>query len=125
MKKLSNSELETMKELLETYDEKSSEVDRLYILYVDAVSALNEKIADLNGAASDLESFRQSIFDQMEDYFDGKSENWQDGDTGSSYRDWMDEWSNASVYQMDEVEEQGIDIPDVSLFEEISTEFQG
>ncbi len=123
MKKLSKDELEIQKQLLESFAEKASDVDRLYSEYVDAVAALNAAIDDLNGTVTELENYRQSIFDQMEEYFDGKSEKWQESDTGTEYRDWMDEWSNATVDTMEDVEEVGIDIPDVSLFDELRTEF--
>ena len=125
MKKLSKTEVETKDELLKDFEQKSSIVDEAYAAYVEAVAALNDAISDLNETVTDLENFRQSIYDQMEEYFDERSEKWQESDTGIAYRDWMDEWSNLSLDPMDDMEEMPIDTPDVSLFEEVATEFHG
>lgn len=52
----------------------------------DLASELNAKIDEFN-------AFRQEVADEQEDYFNGRSETWQEGDKGSAYTDWMDAWS--------------------------------
>ena len=124
MKKLSSTEIDAKDELLEDYFEKSAEVTDQYNKYIEAITNLNYVIADLNSTLGEIENFRQSVYDQMEEYYDSKSEKWQEGEIGTAYRDWMNEWSNATVDLMEELEEQDIDIPDPTLLNEISTKFQ-
>jgi len=125
MKSLSKNEVETKDELISDFNKKSEIVRELHQEYLEAAAKLNDAITDLNETVADLENFRSDIFNQMEEYFDGKSEKWQEGDTGSAYRDWMDEWSNLSLDPMEMVNDEDIDIPDVSLYEEVATEFHG
>jgi len=49
------------------------------------VAALTETIEAVN-------SFIESVHEEQQEYFDERSESWQDGDAGSAYGDWMSAW---------------------------------
>lgn len=123
MKKLSKHEVEAKDDLLDEYQKKVTKIESLWNEYEDAVNALNEAIAELNSTVDDMNSFVQEIVTQMDEYIDEKSEKWQEGDTGTAYLDWKSEWENISISMMDEIPVEGLDTPDVSDYEQVSTEF--
>lgn len=54
-----------------------------------------EKARDqFNVMLEEANEFRQEMNDLMQEYFDEKSEKWQEGDAGSTYQDWMGEWES-------------------------------
>jgi hypothetical protein len=123
MKKLSKHEVEAKDDLVSDFQKKSAEVERLWSEYEDAVNALNEAISDLNSTVDDMNSFVQEVATQMEDFYDEKSEKWQQSDTGSAYSDWKSEWEQIEVSMMDEIAVDAIDLPDIEEFEQVATEF--
>jgi hypothetical protein len=69
----------------------------------DAVNAYNEAmaaewakveeaIADYNAAVESANEFRDGVHADMEGYYEDRSEKWQEGEKGSAYSDWMNEW---------------------------------
>jgi|SRR5215467_830978 len=78
--------------------------------YNDALEALwEEKIGPAleayNEAVDAANQWRGDIASDMQNYYDERSEKWQEGDKGSAYSDWKDEWSE----EFDQVE---LDKPD-------------
>lgn len=41
------------------------------------------------------DEFRYEIYSAQSDYFNDKSENWQEGDAGSAYSEWKDAWEES------------------------------
>lgn len=123
MKKLSKDELKIKSDLENDFHQKSKVINELWGAYEDAVNALNEAIADLNGTVTDMNTFKDEIVQQMDDYFDEKSEKWQEGDTGSAYSEWKGEWEQLSIDQMEEIALGDNTLPDIEEFEQVATEF--
>lgn len=59
----------------------------------------------LNEAVVNADTWRGEIADAMEEYAGERSDNWQESDAGSTYRGWIDEWSN-------ELEQIDLDLPE-------------
>lgn len=110
MLKLSKNETKTREQVLEAVRSAHEAVEAIWSEYTDMVDRVNGAIEALNSALADAETFRQSIADQMVEYFDGKSENWQNSDKGSAYQDWTQQWQ-VEVEQVDEIEVQ--EMPDI------------
>lgn len=64
-----------------------------------------------NEIVSNLNNFIIEQRDEMQMYFDERSEKWQESDAGSSYQDWIDAWD----LEIGEVEDfDDVEIPDES-----------
>lgn len=70
--------------------------------------AVDEKVEELNDAIVKLEGFRQEMRDDMESYYEEKSERWQEGDNGQMYYDWMNAWDQ----EVTEVESPDVEVPE-------------
>lgn len=58
------------------------------VLLEEATEVVNTAIAECN-------AFTDEILEQQQEYYDEKSQNWQDGDAGAAYVDWQNAWDNA------------------------------
>ncbi len=81
-----------------------------------AISEYNAKLEDLKGPVEvalgklndvvrEANEWTSAILSDMESYYDERSEKWQEGDAGSNYSSWKDEYSG-------ELEEADITFPD-------------
>jgi chromosome segregation ATPase len=68
-------------------------------------AAVNEKIADLNALVEEANSLREEIEADAQNYYDEKSEKWQEGERGSAYNDWISSWQD----EVEEIETVSID----------------
>jgi len=84
----------------------------------DAISAfsksLNDEITAYNVILAEAKAFTDGISLAAQEEFSDKSEAWQAGDKGQEVSAWMEEWSNIDLEPLDEVEVEGLDIPDLS-----------
>jgi hypothetical protein len=71
----------------------------------DALAKLNDEVEEFN-------DFRQEIVDEQNEYYEGKSERWQESDAGQDYDAWRQEWDNEISTAND------IDEPDDATFDE-------
>ena len=100
---------------------QANEFETAHTSYVDAISeftgALSEfnltiqeewdnevapKLEKLNESIVDLKTIAEEIRDELQAYYDERSEGWQAGDKGIAYDEWIDRWSN--ITYMDEIE---------------------
>lgn len=75
--------------------------------WIDVAEAKEKYDEELKAA----ESFREEMASDMQNFYDDRSEKWQEGDAGSQYQQWMDVWGE----ELDELElEQPytLDVPD-------------
>jgi hypothetical protein len=95
-----------------------SEVERKAYL-VSKLKDLEESIKPLleeyNGIIGSINEFAENIKQRQQDYYDDRSESWQESDRGMEYECWKDEWD--SFYELDEIECP--DFVDIEEFENL------
>lgn len=67
----------------------------------NAIDALEQARDEYNGALQEARDFRDQVVADMEDYYDDRSEAWQEGDAGSAYVEWKDEWETIELEDFD------------------------
>ena len=70
-----------------------------------AIALANEKLETYNEVAEDAKTFRDEIKDEMDSYYDDRTEKWQDSDAGDFYRNWKDAWEAQDFDKLDAFEE--------------------
>jgi uncharacterized protein YukE len=105
MIKLSKTESKSREEVTEAVREAYKAVEAIWPEYQAMLDKVNGVIDAFNSAVADADNFRQSVADQMQEYYDNRSDAWQNGDKGTAYREWLEQWLY-SVEQVDEVEAQ-------------------
>lgn len=73
-----------------------------------ARDAVNEAVAKYNEVVGIIEEFRQEVYDRQEEYSGNKSDAWQEGERGTAYGEWKDEWGTT----IDVIEEPEMDALD-------------
>ena len=60
---------------------------------------------DLQASFDEANAFVEETRDTMQSFFDEKSENWQEGDKGQQYQDWINSWESIIIEDIDGIEE--------------------
>lgn len=74
---------------------------------VDLLPTVNAALAQYNVAANDTVDFCHSFAEEVQEYYDSKSEGWQEGDAGEAHSSW------ATTYE--EVEYDAVTLEDITL----------
>jgi len=99
-----------------------------------AVKQYNEKVAvahselqavveTFNKRVAEANEFVEEVHSEQESFFDEKSERWQESDAGSAYQDWMTQWGDKVVeeVELDWPPEFDVDV-DIESFGQLETE---
>jgi predicted translin family RNA/ssDNA-binding protein len=111
MNKLTKRDIDRRDHVLQQLREVEKEIDEATVA-VNALidEKLNAAIKKYNEVVGEAESLKDDIVAAQEEFFDGRSEKWQEGEKGEAYTGWKDEWEN---YSTDEIEEVAlIDLPE-------------
>lgn len=52
---------------------------------------------DLDLALQNLRDFRDERVSEMQEYADGKSDKWREGDVGTAYLEWIENWESVDL----------------------------
>lgn len=98
-------------------------IDEFNASVVALHAGLAPKVDAVNVAIDAANAFTEEVHDELESYYDEKSERWQEGEAGQAYADWRDEWDLVldaleleEVVPFDQVE------IDVGSFEDLAEE---
>ena len=128
---------------LESFNEESEnlwgEVEAALNEFNEKRSALAEdleaKRTEVNNAIEELRSVRDEVVADQENYYDERSERWQEGERGEAYAEWKDTWESAELELVEdlELEEEELEAPEAlelpgelpfSDLEDLATEFE-
>lgn len=132
MKKLGKTEVQEFNEILnvarESYEEINSAIEKYNQSCEELWEAIEAAKEKYNTALDDALNFTDQVSNEMTDYFEERSEKWQESEKGDAYREWIDEWENISldrcnIEQPEPIEE--FDSDAIDLLEELNTEFDG
>jgi len=107
MKKLSRSQLKQRSDLLIRLEKLYEAAEHQITAYNEgecshgmvesAVERYNEAVGDANCLLADVRS-------DIEDYIEGRSEKWQEGERGDRYREWLDLTDDLDTIETPEAE---------------------
>jgi uncharacterized protein YukE len=129
MKRLSKTQQarhEEISQKLATTRDELNEAIQAFNAEVTALHArlLQPKVAEVNVAVSLANAFVEEIHGEQESYFDERSDTWREGDAGSEYENWKNEWE----LSLDELELEDpapfdeVDMTDADEFENLQQE---
>jgi hypothetical protein len=104
MKSISKQQTKVMAGLIEDLRARQSAVHEAFL-------ALDEACSNYNLAADEMNNLLREIHDDMESYYNDRSEKWQESEKGEAYLSWMNEWDRA-VEEV-EAEEPAVNESDV------------
>jgi len=81
------------------------------------IDAVGEAVSELNAMIVQINTFAEEVRQEQSDYFDERSEKWQEGDGGTEYCAWMTEWE----FALDELSDPTDDV-DLDGFESLPEE---
>ena len=129
MKRLSKTQVARHEELsqkLATVRDELNDAIKAFNAEVTMLHArlLQPKVAEVNAAVSLANAFVEEIHGEQESYFDERSDAWREGDAGSEYESWKNEWE-LSLDEMeleDPVPFDEVDMIDADEFENLQQE---
>jgi F0F1-type ATP synthase membrane subunit b/b' len=116
--KLTKGELATKSELQEKLSFARQDLDAAIDTANEALRAaidqMNDALADYNSTLGEARQFVADIVSQAEEDFSDKPERWQEGERGEIVREWIDEWEQAQLddIELPELEPVAIDAED-------------
>jgi hypothetical protein len=106
MKKLSVSTIKERNALVATLCEQYELLDTAIETFNSGMQDLWEQLEPVvdscNQAITEMREWKDTVVQQMEDYYRERSEKWQDSDAGSNYQEWKQQF-------------EGIDFEDVNI----------
>jgi hypothetical protein len=101
MKKLSKTQLAELTAHVTALATHKAEIDDAWARFEGAHDDLTTAIGEYNSALASVTEWRDGITQEMQDYFDERSEKWQDGDAGQAYQEWIGEWAGLELEEVD------------------------
>lgn len=112
MKKLTSSQQARHREIVDKLEEYQAEGSALVDAYNDKLAELYQELHDtVENLGADLlsdignldrsclqeaEEFAEEVRDSLTEFFDARSEKWQESEKGQEYQSWIDDWEAAA-----------------------------
>jgi hypothetical protein len=110
VKALDKAQQQDKATLVDAIREANSElevvIDAYNLVLAKEKAKVQEKLAAVNAKVREAKEWAEGIAADMQNYYDEKSENWQEGEKGQNYDSWKTDYENFSP---DDLE---IDFPD-------------
>lgn len=85
------------KELEKARDKLEAVLNDLADQWDDLFAPIEEAVAAYNEVLATCREFTEDVHASMRDYFDSKSERWQESNVGEAYTDWMEQWEVSGI----------------------------
>jgi hypothetical protein len=123
MKHLTKADNEQRESFVRNIKEKAESV-REILEKINALitKELNPAVVEYNGVLNDSYEWRNEITGRMEDYENGRSEKWQEGEVGTAYVSWRESWEALSFETTGEFEEITFEGIDTDELEQIASQ---
>jgi hypothetical protein len=130
--KLSKDERADLADHMETLAKKKealreAEAKRLAAIE-EADAAVSAAITDYNGALSDAKTFVEEVAERLRGEYDEKSEKWQESDRAQEVNEFIEQWENVDMEDVDEsetVQPDELGCEHEEALRELPEEFQG
>jgi hypothetical protein len=111
MKKLTKAHIIERNLIAEALAEKAEVVKQMCDKVDVAITNANAAIAEYNMELSGAREWRDSIVEQAEEWREGRSEKWLEGEAASEHENWLSEYRDADLDDLDEIEDP--DYPEI------------
>lgn len=126
--KLNKTESARKNELLVALQLKQSALEDALRVYNEEASTAFGKLeaakVSYNEALDEARSFAQDIASEQREDYDDHSEKWQEGDNGTSAQEWISQWEDVDLddLELEEPEEITLETPQTEAFEALEEE---
>lgn len=103
------SAVESVNEAIEEFNEAAEK----------AFGAVASSVSEYNEALRAAVDFVEEVTSDAKCYFDERSEAWQEGEVGRQYQDWISEWENLNLEEMEVDQPDNLDEVTDDLAQEI------
>lgn len=106
MKSLKKNDIEKRDEYAKKLREQAATLKARLVLFNSEMQRLFEAdvapaLADYNALLEEVSGWREDLLNEMNDYYDARSEKWQESDAATNFEAWRDEYEGIDL---DEVE---------------------
>lgn len=116
MKSISNKQLEQLNSFKSDLQQKQEEVSSASTDFNGKVQELwanlvADSIDEYNKTVSAAQDFVDQTQEEIQNYYDERSESWQSGEHGTSFNEWINQW-DVSLEEIDMDSPSETDLPD-------------
>lgn len=129
---LSKQERADLADHMETLQKKKEALREAEAKRLEAITAADAAVVaaaqDYNGALADAKTFVEEVADRLRGEYDEKSEKWQESDRAQEINDFIEQWENVDLEEVDEsetVQPDEIACEHDEALRELPEEFQG
>lgn len=121
MMKLNKSQVQQRDVLVAALQDQQEEVELAINHFneqmIELFAAVEEAIESYNGTVRDAAEYVSTIAQDAESAFDERSERWQESERGERFREWVDEWMNVVLDEVQIEQPEEVDVPDLCAAE--------
>ena len=118
MKKLTSKQCTDKTDYVHILEEAAKNVDAAITTFnhvlQDARPAVEQALENYNDALLQVREFCEQVAIDQQNFFDDKSEKWQESDRGQVYQGWINEWSNIVLEDAEVALPDKVEVPDLS-----------
>lgn len=104
MKSINKEDKKRLSEFITKLSVAKTKVENKHKELSSVVDSLNDLLQNYNEILDEVDSFREDLVRQMEEYYDERSERWQQGEAGESYSEWKDVYAGIDLSEVPEIE---------------------
>lgn len=104
-------------QLTDKFTDLEMAIDAFNEALAKAWEPLEAALSNYNDAISEANVFAEGIVSDMQEYSEGKSDKWKEGDRGTAYSAWMAQWDE-SLYACELSKPDDIDIANIENYSE-------
>ncbi len=116
MKKLTKAQVEARWRHMDALKASSETVEEAIDQYnqtmQEAWEKIEEAVSSYNEAIAQASEFKEEVYSEAQEYYDERSEKWQESDKGQSYQEWIDEWE-ADLDEIEVEQPDELEVPDM------------
>lgn len=124
MKSLTGKQAEQLSDLQEKLQSASQKIESAIADFNANVNELwgdlvLDSINEYNNLVKLAQQFAEVTTGKSQGYYNSQSEDWQQGDKGNAYQDWIDEWDEADLQEIELRMPDETDVPDFAAVDAI------
>ena len=125
MKALSKDQEKEKVALIDSIRDAHAALEASVITYNAAMEKeqreVRSKLVDLNEKLQEAKGWAEGLAGDMQNYYDERSENWQEGDNGQNYDAWKSEYENFSPDDLEIDFHEDLEVPECTGADDLET----
>ncbi len=109
MKKLSEVKKHELESYITELNDAAAKIETHLSETNDKIVDLNDAIQKYNNVLKNVKDMQAEVTEQMDEYVDGKKEEWIETEEGAEYEEWRENWKSFDPHPLDLIDDVNVD----------------